>query len=108
MFVTESTEVAPRARRPKLSALWYFSVTSVSKGFLGQLQELVGLALDLAEVQRAYESRQAELHAKIHVRLKQTETSATGEAVEKIVRFETKRVVSGKAGAITQMSRVER
>ncbi len=44
---------------------------------------------DLAEVQRAYESRQAELHAKIHVRLKQTETAATGEKVEKLVRFET-------------------
>ena len=47
------------------------------------------LFADLAEVQRAYESRQAELHAKIHVRLKQTETAATGEKVEKIVRFET-------------------
>ncbi len=44
---------------------------------------------DLSEVQRAYESRQVELHAKIHVRLKQTETAATGEPVEKIVRFET-------------------
>ena len=31
---------------------------------------------DIAEVQRAYESRQVELHAKIHVRLKQTETGA--------------------------------
>src|SRR5512141_3020085 len=47
------------------------------------------LFADLAEVQRAYESRQAELHAKIHVRLKQTETAATGEKVEKIARFET-------------------
>jgi DNA-directed RNA polymerase subunit beta' len=44
---------------------------------------------DLAEVQRAYESRQAELHAKIQVRLKQTETLASGETVENIVRFET-------------------
>jgi DNA-directed RNA polymerase subunit beta' len=44
---------------------------------------------DIAEVQRAYESRQAELHAKIHVRLKQTETDASGETVEKLVRFET-------------------
>jgi DNA-directed RNA polymerase subunit beta' len=47
------------------------------------------LFADLAEVQRAYESRQAELHAKIHVRLKQTETTASGETVEKLVRFET-------------------
>ena len=47
------------------------------------------LFADLAEVQRAYESRQVELHAKIHVRLKQTETDAGGEKVEKIVRFET-------------------
>jgi len=47
------------------------------------------LFADLAEVQRAYETRQAELHAKIFVRLKQTETTATGEKVEKIVRFET-------------------
>ena len=47
------------------------------------------LFADLAEVQRAYESRQVELHAKIQVRLKQTETAAGGEPVEKIVRFET-------------------
>src|SRR6187399_1451268 len=47
------------------------------------------LFADLAEVQRAYESRQVELHAKIHVRLKQVETVAGGEPVEKIVRVET-------------------
>jgi DNA-directed RNA polymerase subunit beta' len=47
------------------------------------------LFADLAEVQRAYESRQVELHAKIHVRLKQLETVAGGEPVEKIVRVET-------------------
>ncbi len=47
------------------------------------------LFADLAEVQRAYESRQVELHAKIHVRLKQTETAPGGELVEKIVRCET-------------------
>jgi DNA-directed RNA polymerase subunit beta' len=41
------------------------------------------------EVQRAYESRQVELHAKIQVRLKQTETPPGGEPVEKIVRVET-------------------
>ena len=47
------------------------------------------LFADLSEVQRAYESRQVELHAKIVVRLKQTEAAATGEEVEKLVRFET-------------------
>src|SRR6478735_670745 len=47
------------------------------------------LFADLAEVQRAYESRNVELHAKIQVRLKQTETVAGGEPVEKIVRVET-------------------
>src|SRR5512147_2476335 len=47
------------------------------------------LFADLAEVQRAYESRQVELHAKIHVRLKQTEAVPGGEPVEKIVRMET-------------------
>jgi DNA-directed RNA polymerase subunit beta' len=44
---------------------------------------------DLSEVQRAYESRQIELHAKIQVRLKQTETAPGAEPVEKIVRVET-------------------
>ena len=44
---------------------------------------------DLAEVQRAYESRQIELHAKIQVRLKQVEIGAGGEKTEKLVRFET-------------------
>jgi DNA-directed RNA polymerase subunit beta' len=44
---------------------------------------------DLSEVQRAYESRNVELHAKISVRLKQTETNAAGEKIESIARFET-------------------
>src|SRR5437867_1407817 len=44
---------------------------------------------DIAEVSRAYEARQVELHAKIHVRLKQHETTAGGEAVEKITRYDT-------------------
>ena len=44
---------------------------------------------DLAEVQRAYESRQIELHAKIHVRLKEVEIGAGGEKTEKPVRYET-------------------
>src|SRR5262252_6021386 len=44
---------------------------------------------DLAEVQRAYESRQIELHAKIHVRLREVEIGAGGEKTEKLVRYET-------------------
>ncbi|MEO8675224.1 MAG: DNA-directed RNA polymerase subunit beta', partial [Casimicrobiaceae bacterium] len=47
------------------------------------------LFADIAEVSRAYEARQVELHAKIHVRLKQVDVSATGEKTERIVRFET-------------------
>jgi DNA-directed RNA polymerase subunit beta' len=44
---------------------------------------------DLAEVQRAYESRQVELHAKIVVRLRQAGAAKGAEADEAIVRFET-------------------
>src|SRR5213079_2543471 len=44
---------------------------------------------DVAEVARAYETRQVELHAKVHVRLKQQETTSSGEKIEKLVRFET-------------------
>ena len=47
------------------------------------------LFADLSEVQRAYESRQIELHAKIQVRLKEVDTAPGGEPVEKIVRVET-------------------
>ncbi len=47
------------------------------------------LFADIAEVSRAYEARQVELHAKIQVRLKQTETGPGSEAVETIKRFET-------------------
>ncbi len=44
---------------------------------------------DIAEVSRAYEARQVELHAKIQVRLKQVGTGASGEPVETVKRFET-------------------
>ena len=48
---------------------------------------------DLAEVSRAYESRQAELHARVKVRIKEIELKAgpdgTTERVEKITRYET-------------------
>jgi DNA-directed RNA polymerase subunit beta' len=44
---------------------------------------------DVAEVSRAYESRQAEVNAKILVRIKEVEVDAAGEKHEKIVRYET-------------------
>ncbi len=44
---------------------------------------------DLAEVQRAYESRQVDLHAKVAVRLKQSVNGNGGEPVEQVQRFET-------------------
>jgi len=44
---------------------------------------------DLAEVSRAYESRQADLHAKVSVRIKETLIGADGERSEKITRYET-------------------
>ena len=44
---------------------------------------------DLAEVSRAYESRQVELHAKVRVRIRELEPVADGEPVEKLVRHET-------------------
>jgi DNA-directed RNA polymerase subunit beta' len=59
-------------------------------------REMIGAAgegmmfSDLAEVQRAYESRQIDLHAKISVRLKQTVEGADGgEVTEKMQRFDT-------------------
>ena len=46
---------------------------------------------DVSEVARAYESRQAELHAKIKVRIKEAEKKLgpDGQKVEKITRYET-------------------
>src|SRR6266540_2934905 len=47
------------------------------------------LFADIAEVTRAYESRQIDLHAKISVRIKETQVGANGERTEKITRYET-------------------
>src|SRR5450432_3141898 len=51
------------------------------------------MSSDLAEVTRAYETRQAELHARVKVRIKEIELKAgpdgTTEKVEKITRYET-------------------
>jgi DNA-directed RNA polymerase subunit beta' len=44
---------------------------------------------DLAEVSRAYESRQADLHAKVSVRIKEVIVGADGERSDKITRYET-------------------
>src|ERR687891_260392 len=44
---------------------------------------------DLAEVHRAYDSRQVELNARIWVRIKEKDISESGETSEKITRYET-------------------
>ena len=44
---------------------------------------------DLAEVHRAYDSRQVELNARVWVRIKERLLSEAGEVSEKITRFET-------------------
>ncbi|HJY78337.1 MAG TPA: DNA-directed RNA polymerase subunit beta', partial [Burkholderiales bacterium] len=44
---------------------------------------------DLAEVHRAYDSRQAELNARVWVRIKEKELAEDGEIREKITRYET-------------------
>ena len=44
---------------------------------------------NLAEVSRAYESRQAELHARVWVRISEYDVSADGEKTAKTTRYET-------------------
>src|SRR6266700_1845308 len=44
---------------------------------------------DMAEVTRAYESRQADLHAKVSVRIKETQVGPNGERTDKVTRYET-------------------
>src|SRR5258706_320246 len=44
---------------------------------------------DLAEVHRAYDSRQVDLHARVSVRIKEKLLSEEGEISEKIMRYET-------------------
>src|SRR5256714_13892537 len=44
---------------------------------------------DLAEVHRAYDSRQVDLHARVWVRIKEKLLSEDGEQSEKITRYET-------------------
>ena len=47
------------------------------------------LFADIAEVSRAYESGQVELHARIQVRLKEIEINADGQRSDKLTRYET-------------------
>ncbi|MGE5824275.1 MAG: DNA-directed RNA polymerase subunit beta' [Bacteroidota bacterium] len=44
---------------------------------------------DLAEVHRAYDSRQVDLHARVWVRIREVELSEAGEKSEKVTRYET-------------------
>ncbi|HVY05166.1 MAG TPA: DNA-directed RNA polymerase subunit beta' [Burkholderiales bacterium] len=44
---------------------------------------------DVAEVQRAYDNRQAELHARVLVRIKEMQKDASGNVTEKITRYDT-------------------
>src|SRR5438552_957835 len=58
-------------------------------------RELIGakgegmLFADIAEVARAYESRQVDLHAKISVRIREVLVGPNGERSDKITRYET-------------------
>jgi DNA-directed RNA polymerase subunit beta' len=47
------------------------------------------LFADIAEVARAYESRQVALHAKISVRIKEVLVAADGERTDKVTRYQT-------------------
>jgi DNA-directed RNA polymerase subunit beta' len=44
---------------------------------------------DIAEVTRAYESRQVDLHAKVTVRIKEVDVGSNGERTETITRYDT-------------------
>jgi len=58
-------------------------------------RELIGargegaLFADIAEVNRAYETRQVDLHAKVSVRIKETLVGANDERTETVTRYET-------------------
>src|SRR5271154_1718132 len=47
------------------------------------------LFADIAEVTRAYETRQVDLHAKVSVRIKETQVGPNDERTETITRYET-------------------
>src|SRR5207247_2877105 len=44
---------------------------------------------DLAEVHRAYDSRQVELNARVWVRIREKDIAEDGEITEKVTRYET-------------------
>jgi DNA-directed RNA polymerase subunit beta' len=58
-------------------------------------RELIGargegaLFADIAEVTRAYETRQVDLHAKVSVRIKETQVGGNDERTETVTRYET-------------------
>src|SRR5690242_15464555 len=65
--------------------LGLYYITREKKGARGE-----GMAfINIAEVSRAYESRQADLHARCWVRIKEKELSDSGEVSEKTTRYET-------------------
>jgi len=65
--------------------LGLYYVTREKTGARGE-----GMAfVNIAEVSRAFESRQIDVNAKIKVRIKEAEYDAAGEKVEKITRYDT-------------------
>jgi DNA-directed RNA polymerase subunit beta' len=59
-----------------------------TRELIGAKGEAMAFA-DMAEVTRAYESRQVDLHAKVTVRIKETQVGASGERSDTITRYET-------------------
>src|SRR5262249_29740786 len=62
-----------------------YYITREKKGARGE-----GMAfINIAEVSRAYESRQVDINAGVKVRIKEYELDAAGEKREKLTRYET-------------------
>jgi DNA-directed RNA polymerase subunit beta' len=59
-----------------------------TRGFLNAKGEGMSFS-DLAEVHRAYDSRQVDLHSRVWVRIKEVEVAEDGEKTDKITRYET-------------------
>jgi DNA-directed RNA polymerase subunit beta' len=65
--------------------LGMYYVTREKLGALGEGSAFI----DVGEVQRAYDSRQVEIQARIMVRIKELERGADGNVIEKLTRYET-------------------
>ncbi|MGH8618937.1 MAG: DNA-directed RNA polymerase subunit beta', partial [Burkholderiales bacterium] len=65
--------------------LGLYYVTREKSGARGENMAFV----NIAEVSRAFESRQIDVNAKIKVRIKEGEYDASGEKIEKVTRYET-------------------